>query len=372
LQALALLHTRAMNERWALGWLAVCAVLAIVWLALPFATGLLLGTLLAFTLEPIYALLVRRSGRPLLAALVTVIASILLILGALSAFVTQFVTRAVQFADAARTQLHSGGPLGVWVDAATGWLDRFGISAASVTSQLEAGAGAIASRSAALAAAFASGAFAAILGLFFAMLSMYLVLRYWSHMVASVVLISPLDPDYTRALLAEFRRVGRMTVSGTVLTGLSQGFLATIGFWITGVPQPIFFGIATALASLIPAVGTMLIWVPAGLYLLASGHPGSAVVELAWGVLLVIGACDYVIRPRLVGDSGMPTLLVFIALFGALEVLGLSGLIIGPVIMSLALAVLRMYSAEEARRRTAARQTAAGEHHRAVVPNKMS
>jgi len=340
-----------MNERWALGWLAVCAVLGIVWLALPFATGILLGTLMAFTLEPIYALLVRRSGRPMLASLCTVLASMLLILGALSAFVTQFVTRAVQFADATRTQLHGGGTLSVWVDAATGWLDRFGISATSVTAQLEAGAGEIASRSAALAAAFASGAFAALLGLFFAMLSMHLVLRYWSQMVASIVLVSPLDQQYTRALLAEFRRVGRMTVSGTVLTGVAQGLLAAIGFWLTGVPQPVFFGIATALASLIPAVGTLLVWVPAGLYLLATGHAGAGLVELAWGALLVIGACDYVIRPRLVGDSGMPTLLVFIALFGALEVLGLSGLIVGPVIMSLAVAVLRLYTAEEARRR---------------------
>jgi predicted PurR-regulated permease PerM len=144
-----------------------------------------------------------------------------------------------------------------------------------------------------------------------------------------------------------------MTVSGTVVTGLAQGLLATIGFWISGVPQPIFFGIATALASLIPAVGTLLIWVPAGLYLLAMGHAGSAILELSWSALLVIGACDYVIRPRLVGDSGMPTLLVFIALFGALEVLGLSGLIVGPVIMSLAVAVLRLYSGEEARRRAA-------------------
>jgi len=347
------LHTAVMNERVALGWLAVCAVLSMVWLALPFATGILLGTLMAFTLEPMYALLVRRTGRPLLASMSTVIASTLLILGALSAFVTQFVTRAVGFADTVRAQLHSGGALGASMDAATGWLGRFGISAASVTAQLEAGAGAIASRSAALAGAFASGAFTALLGVFFAMLSMHLVLRYWSRMVASIVLISPLDPEYTRALLAEFRRVGRLTVSGTVLTGLAQGLLATIGFWISGVPQPMFFGIATALASLIPAVGTLLIWVPAGLYLFATGHPAGAIVELAWGAVFVVGACDYVIRPRLVGDSGMPTLLVFIALFGALEVLGLSGLIVGPVIMSLAVAVLRLYSGEEARHRRA-------------------
>ena len=144
-----------------------------------------------------------------------------------------------------------------------------------------------------------------------------------------------------------------MTVFGTVLTGLVQGVLAALGFWLTGVPQPLFFGFATALASVIPAVGTLLVWVPAGLYLFTMGHPAGAIVELAWGALLVVGACDYVIRPRVAGDSAMPTLLAFIALFGGLEVLGVSGLIVGPVVMSLAVAVLRLYSGEEARKRGA-------------------
>jgi hypothetical protein len=75
------------------------------------------------------------------------------------------------------------------------------------------------------------------LGLFFALLAMHAVLRHWRRMVSSLVVVSPLDPEYTRALLGEFRRVGWMTLSGTVVTGLAQGVLAAIGFWMTGVPQ---------------------------------------------------------------------------------------------------------------------------------------
>jgi predicted PurR-regulated permease PerM len=341
------------TARRALGWLALAAVSAIVWLALPFATGILLGTLMAFTLEPVYALLVQRSDRPVAASLITIVTSTLIIVGALSAFVTHFVARIVEFANSVRVQLHTGGPLSAWVDAATRWLGRFDISAASVTDRLEAGAGEIASRSAAMAGSVASGAFAVVLGLFFAVLTMHLVLRYWPRMVSAIVVVSPLDPKHTRGLLAEFRRVGRMTVSGTVLTGLAQGLLAALGFWITGVPQPLFFGIATALASLIPAVGTMLVWIPAGVYLFASGHPAMAVVELLWGALLIVGLSDYLIRPRLVGDAAMPALLVFIALFGGLKVLGLPGLIVGPVVMALAVTVLRLYSAEYQHKRSA-------------------
>jgi predicted PurR-regulated permease PerM len=335
------------TARWALGCLAVVAVLAIAWLALPFATGILLGTLMAFTLEPVYAQLVRRSDRPVAASLITIVTSTVIIVGALSAFVTRFVTGVVDLANTVREQLHTGGELSTWVDTVTGWLGRFGISASSVTARLEAAAGEIASGSATMAGALASGAFAAMLDLFFAMLTMHLVLRYWPRMVSAIAVVSPLDSKHTRGLLAEFRRVGRMTVSGTVLTGLAQGVVAAIGFWVTGVPHPLFFGITTALASLIPAVGTLLVWVPAALYLFASGHTARAIIELAWGALFVVGLSDYLIRPRLVGDAAMPALLMFIALFGGLKVLGLSGLIVGPVVMALAVAVLRLYSGEQ-------------------------
>jgi predicted PurR-regulated permease PerM len=341
------------TERQALAWLAVGAVLAIAWLALPFATGLLLGALLAFTLEPIYQKLVRLTGRPSLASLTIVITSGVIIVGALAGFVSLFVARAVVFANTVRAQLHAGGSLTAWLDAASRWLGRFGVSTASLSGRVEAGFGEIASRLAGIAGSLASGTFSALLGLFFALLTMHVVLRRWPRISATLLLVSPLDSEYTRVLLDEFRRVGRMTVSGTVLTGLAQGALAAVGYWITGVPQPVFFGIATALASLLPAVGTLLVWVPAGIYLFASGHPARAITELVWGALVVVGFSDYVIRPRLVGREAMPALLVFIALFGGLEVLGLSGLIAGPVIMALAVTVLRLYAREKKGRRAA-------------------
>jgi predicted PurR-regulated permease PerM len=335
-----------MKERRALSWLAVAAVLTIAWIAHPFGTGLLLGALLAFTLEPTYAWLVGRTRRPLLSSLVTVLASAVIITGALVGFASLFVTRAAAVSTAAREQLRTGGALNTWIDAVTGWLGRFGLSPSSLTARLEAGAGEIASQSAALAGSLAAGTFSLLLGLFFALLTMYLVLRNWPRMVVTLIELSPLDPAHTEALLEEFRRVGRMTISGTVLTGLAQGALAAIGFSITGVPQAMFFGTATALASLLPGVGTLLVWVPAGFYLLATNHPAMAITEWIWGAVVVVGFSDYVIRPRLVGDESMPALLVFIALFGGIEVFGLSGLVAGPVIMALAVAVLRLYARE--------------------------
>jgi predicted PurR-regulated permease PerM len=337
---------RHMKRDRALAWLATAAVVAILWVGRQFATGILLGALLAFTLEPFYRKLLRSSRRDFVAALAVVLSTAVVIVGAIAGFGTLFVTRAAQLANVVREGLKPGGSLHTWVDTVGGWLSRFGMSTDDLTTRLQEGAGQIASSSAAIAGSFASGTLSLLLNLFFALLTMHVVLRYWQRIVGQLIAVAPLPSEYTLHLLAEFKRVGRMIISGTVLTGLAQGVLAAIGFWMTGLPMPIFFGTTTALASLIPAVGTLLVWVPAGIYLIATGHVGHGVLELCWGALVVVGFSDYVIRPHLVGDESMPALLVFIALFGGIETFGLPGLIIGPLIMALGVAVLRLYAQE--------------------------
>ena len=311
-----------MNERRALGWLALGAVAAILWLARPFATGLFLGALMAFIVYPLYDRLARLTGRPTAVSVLTVLATATIIVGTVVEFGSLFLARAVVLANLARQQMHPGGALAAWVDAMTSWLARFGVSTESLTESLRGGAGDIASWSAGMASSLASRTLVTLLGLFF-------------------------------ALLDEFRKVGRTTLAGTLVTGGAQGTLAAIGFWITGVPQPVFLGVATALASLVPAVGTLAVWVPAGLYLFAKGHLAPAVIELAWGAVVVVIFSDYVIRPRLVGHEAMPALLTFVALLGGFEGLGLPGLVVGPVIMGLAVAVLRLYAREQETRRAA-------------------
>jgi predicted PurR-regulated permease PerM len=341
---------RRRSGRRALAWLAAGSLVAIAWLAHPFATGLLLGALMGFTVQPAHERMARWSGRPLIASVAMVLAAGLVIVGCVVGFLSLFVTQAVGLANAIREQLRPGGAVALWVDTVTRWLALLGISTESLIERLRAAAAGIASGSAALAGTLASITVDGLLGLFFALLTMHVVLQHWARIVTLLEDVSPLRREYTRALLEEFRSVGRTTLSGTVLTGLTQGALAALGFWLSGVPQPLFLGIATAIASLVPAVGTLLVWVPAGLYLLAAGHPAAALGTLAWGALVVVGFSDYVIRPRLVSDEGMPAILTFLALFGGLEVLGLSGLIAGPVIMALAVSVLRLY-AREARAR---------------------
>lgn len=331
-----------MTERRALAWLTALAILAIAWLAHPFAAGLLLGALLGFSCQGLCDWLEAHLRRPRFAALVTVLVAGVLICAAFLGFVSVFVARAVELSAATVQSLKSGGALNDWLTSATAGLSRWGISQGDVTSRLEAGAGEFAKRAGSFAGSFAAGTFSLLLGLLFALLTMYVVLRDWSGLCKLVVRLVPLKARHTQHLLDEFRRVGRMTIAGTAVTGLAQGLLASLGYLITGVPRWLFFGVATAVASLLPGVGTLLVWVPIGIYLFATGHHAMAIVEWIWGALVVVGFSDYVIRPRLVGDEAMPALLVFLALFGGLEVFGLSGLIAGPVLIALAVAAIRI------------------------------
>jgi predicted PurR-regulated permease PerM len=172
----------------------------------------------------------------------------------------------------------------------------------------------------------------------------FFVLRHWTSNLALAERILPLHPAHTRVVLAEFQKVGGEVFIGTLLTGIAQGVLAGIGYAIVGVPEAALLGAVTAICSLVPAIGTMLVWVPVGVVLLILGQLGAGIFVLVWGVLVVGVLCDYVIRPKLVGGKGhVPTLLTFISLFGGIEVFGLMGLIVGPVIASVALALLRTY-----------------------------
>jgi predicted PurR-regulated permease PerM len=339
------------EEHGALKWAAVGAVLAIAYLVMPIGVGILLGMLLAFVALPFYGRLTPRLGGAW-SALVVVLGSTLTLGASVFGLAWLFVTKGVVLA---RELIEIVGPGGMgdrslaWVGGKTA---RFAITTEELTTRARSLAEAAATRTASEAETIVGALASSLLGTFFAMLTMHFMLRNWEKVSLRAQETFPLRPDYTRALFAEFRRVGRTTLMGTLVTGVAQGALATIGFAIAGVPEPIFFGAATAVASLVPAVGTMLVWVPAGVVLIIMGHPVRGIFELIWGALLVVALSDYYIRPRLIGgEDNLPSLITFSALFGGVEVFGLKGLVLGPVLMSLAVAILRLYATETRLRR---------------------
>ncbi len=338
------------TQRKTIGVLALMAVGVIVWIASPVAVGILLGTLIAFTMQPLYERWKTRM-RPALAAIATVAISALALVVAFGGLGWLFVSKGTTLARQGIDAVNDAGGADI-VEEIGRVTSRFGIPPEHIKERLRSIAGAAAERAASIAERILATTAATLLGLFFAILTMHFILRNWEKLIAQAQDAFPIRADYTIALFEEFRSVGRTTLLGTVVTGFAQGLLATIGYWICGAPQPLFFGALTAVASLIPVVGTMLVWVPVGVVLILTQHTAAGVGELVWGALLIVGASDYIIRPRLVGGDGeMPVLVTFTALFGGVEVFGLKGLIVGPVLMALGIAVLRIYAREMRDRR---------------------
>jgi predicted PurR-regulated permease PerM len=341
----------ARGERSALGWAAIAAAAAIAWIVMPVGVGILLGTLMAFALQPPFERLRPKLGARG-SALTVVAASVLTLAGTVGGLAWLFVAKGTTLARESIASFGPGGP-GQQVVTAIGQLtNRIGISPDELSARARAAAESLAAGAASMAEVLAAATASFALALLFATLSMHFILRNWNSVALLAQETFPLRPDYTAQLLAEFRRVGRTTLLGTMGTGLAQGVLATLGFWITGVPEPLFFGAAAAIASLVPPVGATLVWAPAGIVLIAVGHPAMGVVELAWGAVVVALIPEYVLRPWLVGGSGhLPSLVTFAALLGGVQAFGLKGLVLGPVLMSLAVAVLRLYATEARKRR---------------------
>jgi predicted PurR-regulated permease PerM len=337
------------EERRAFGFLALVALAALVRLALPVGVGLLLGALLAFALEPVYVRLRRRGMRAATAALVCALGATVIVSGAVLAITTLLVTRGLALLTALRVQFAPGGGLRAFAEDAMPRLSFVHLNTTEIAQRLESETVSLGSRAAGIAAEVAGTTFSAVLTLFFMTLTAHFVLHHWSEIVARAERVLPFERRHTHALLEQFRTVGREVFLGTVVTGIVQGSFAAVGYWITGVPEPAFFGALTALGSLVPGVGTLLVWVPIGIVQIVSGHAGAGLTQLIYSALTVGIASDYFIRPRLVGrEKNVPSILMFIALFGGVQVFGVIGLVLGPMIASLSLAVLKTYERQVA------------------------
>lgn len=163
----------------------------------------------------------------------------------------------------------------------------------------------------------------------------------------------PLPESKVDDLLEAFRRTSKAIFKGNFVIGAVQGILTGLLFWGTGLPSPVFFGLVAAFASLIPAVGSGLVWGPASLLFAISGDFTRALVVIGVGIG-IISTLDNVLRPTLVGrDAGMHDLLVFLTTIGGLSFFGPVGVLFGPLVGAGVLSLVRLH--EETRSAAATR-----------------
>ena len=233
---------------------------------------------------------------------------------------------------------------------ASEWAARFGIDLDRLPEQISSAAleGGQFIASLALTAGQNVGAF---LLLFFLMLYLlFFVLRDGSQIMQMVQRAIPLPDEQEKRLFDKFAEVSRATIKGSLVIALVQGFLGGLIFAILGIQGAVFWGVVMAVLSLIPAVGAGLVWVPAAIFLAAGGDWGKGIILTAYGVV-VIGLADNILRPILVGrDTRMPDYLVLISTLGGIALVGVTGIVLGPILAALFIACWDMYTEEQAGR----------------------
>ena len=149
----------------------------------------------------------------------------------------------------------------------------------------------------------------------------------------------PLTDDLQHSLSAKFTNVIRATIKGNIVVAIVQGTLGGLAFWFLGIHGALLWAVLMAFLSLLPAIGTALVWLPVAIYLLATGATWQGVALIAYGVL-IIGLVDNVLRPVLVGkDTKMPDYVVLLSTVGGLAVFGFNGFVLGPIVAAMFMAV---------------------------------
>ena len=181
-------------------------------------------------------------------------------------------------------------------------------------------------------AAGAKGTAEFLLLIFIMLFAMSYFLTDGPALLDTALRFTPLSKDDKKRLLNTFSSVGRATLKGTLVIGIVQGGLGGLSFWFAGIKGVFFWGAVMAVSSVIPSVGTALVWVPAVIFLVLKGQIGAAVGVGLW-CAVIVGSADNFLRPLLIGrDTEMPDIVVMLTTLGGLAVFGLAGLLIGPII----------------------------------------
>ena len=321
----------------------VSIVLLIV--VIPFLQPLLWAVLAAIMFQPLFRQTLRlRPGHETQAALLALlIIFVLVILPALwigSAVVEEATFLVAAFRDGQidvaqwfDDMIHVL-PLGMQSSlTASGWGDIAALQA-KAQAFLQDSLGLIARQ----AVAIGSSVFGFVLGFAIALYVTFFLLRDGRVIAEHILRCLPFERSVADRLADRFLGIVRATIKGSVVVGIVQGALGAITFWIVGIPSVLLLGVIMAIASLLPALGPAIVWLPVAAYLLATGALWQGAVVIGSGVLL-IGMIDNILRPLLVGrDTGLPDWLILVTTLGGIALMGLSGIVVGPLVAGLFLA----------------------------------
>jgi len=328
------------QARWLILMATLAGALYLCWLMLkPFIGVLLWAGVLTVTFGPVHRWLVKKTGRQNLSAALSCLL-VVLTLGIPASLITwaivHEITPAITTLQRGITDLLSPnspitGPIIAWLD------DHFDL--ATVRQQLSTQIGNVGTGLASRTIGIVGSILVILVEALFVVFVMFYLFRDGQQVRTALSNVIPLRHRQTYAIFLRTREVIGASVHGVLVISVIQGALGGLAFWTLGLPSAVLWSVAMMFLSLIPMTGAFIVWIPAAIYLAFSGAWIKALLLTLWGVL-VIGLIDNFLRPRLVGGRAkLHELFIFFAVLGGLQVFGIIGIVLGPVVLAIALAL---------------------------------
>ncbi|HXO04936.1 MAG TPA: AI-2E family transporter [Candidatus Sulfotelmatobacter sp.] len=309
----------------------------------PFLAPLAWAVVLVVVSYPIYARLARKWGATLAATVSTVGVILILIVPAL--LVTgAFIHQGVGAVQEVQQQIQSGHFS--WVNDL--WLRiqaRFpdanpGNLTTVIHRYADAGASYLGSR---LGAVLRNTA-VFLFHLTVMILAMFYLFRDGDSIVARLREVLPFEKTHRDRMIDETRELILASVTSSLVAAVAHGVLGGLAFGLTGIRAPIFWGVMMGFFSLIPVVGSALIWVPAAISLMVDGHIGMGIALMIF-CSVIVGLVDNIIRPWMIsGRAEMGGLVVFVSVLGGISVFGMLGVVLGPIVVAAGASMLDLYA----------------------------
>src|SRR5688572_6188109 len=316
------------------------AILGIA-IALPFLSYIVLAGILTYTLFPIYQFLNQRTKRPQLSAGLAIVLALIVMILPTVYLVTELVD---QVSGSYNTLVNDGlNQVADYLNSLTQGRVNFQEMLRSATDQLRQSV-------VGLAPNILGSISEMILGLFIMFFVMFYGFREGRGFMTYLKALMPLDVALKDSLFNELRIVTQAVLYGQVLTAVIQGALGGLGLLVCGVPNALFWGAIMMITAFVPVLGTPLIWVPAGVGLILDGSVTRGVFLLIYGATIVMNI-DNFLRPKLVsGRSNVHPVLILIGVLGGLRVFGFIGMLVGPLILAILVALIKFYEQNYLRR----------------------
>ncbi len=314
--------------------------LVIFFIFLPFLEVIVLSVILAISLGPIYSKILKKlGGREGLSALLVIFLFAVIIIVPASFLATKLLNESKDL----YTQLTDGTQID-YIQKITSLTEEtiqkiipgfrvnigeyISLGATFITNHLS---------------SIVSGVLGVGTGIVLIFFSVYFLLKDGKKFKHILISLSPLSDEYDQQIFLKIKQTIHSTVRGVLLIALVQGLLAGIGMWIFGVPNPTLWGTVSAVASLVPGLGTAIIFIPAVAYMMIIGNSAFALGLLLWGVLIV-GLVDNFLTPYLYSRGiEIHQLIMLFAVLGGLVVFGPIGFIFGPIILALFFSLIDIY-----------------------------